>query len=185
MVVGSSVENQFTKHLDDITELLNGLEITDLQLRSSANREVIPTPGMLSITPSANVKYDPKKWKQDLSSEDNSYTFSYLSDDVSAVVISNRLPIPLDIVPGFVLAGFQTADPTATILSQEKRGVNGTEMWFIKMDGHVDNVPLTYWGYFYASKDGMVGAITISRKAASDEYETDRLEFLNGLRISR
>jgi hypothetical protein len=46
-------------------------------------------------------------------------------------------------------------------------------------------VPLTYWGYFYASKDGMVGAITISRKAASSEYEKERMEFLNGLRISR
>jgi len=184
MVVGSSVENQFAKHLDDITELLNGLEITDLELRSSANREIVPTPGMLSITPSTSVMYDHKKWKQDLSSEDDSYTFSYLTDDVSAVVISNRLPIPLDIVPGFVLAGFQTADPTATILSKEKRSVNGTEMWFIKMDGHVDNVPLTYWGYFYTSKDGMVGAITISRKTASSEYEKDRMEFLNGLRIS-
>jgi hypothetical protein len=185
MVVGSSVENQFAKHLEDITELLNGLEITDLQLRSSANREVIPTPGLLPITPSASVRYDHKKWKQDVASEDDNYTFSYLSDDVSAVVISNRIPLPMDIVPGFVLAGFQTADPTATIFSQEKRSVNGTEMWFIKIDGRVENVPITYWGYFYANKDGMVGAITISRKAASDEYETDRMEFLNGLRISR
>ena len=62
--------------------------------------------------------------------------------------------------------------------------MNGTEMWFIKIDGQVDNVPIAYWGYFYSSKDGMVGAITISRKAASSEFEKDRMEFLNGLRIS-
>src|SRR5262249_3031540 len=64
IMVIATIENQSIKNLEDSMELLNGLEVSDQQMPSSANREILPKQGLLFLNSKIWVEYDPKKWKQ-------------------------------------------------------------------------------------------------------------------------
>jgi hypothetical protein len=187
IVIGAAVENQFAKYLEDITELLDGLVIAEPDLSSSANRLALPTPGLLPLTSKISLSYNPKQWKQgpsDKNDDADTYTFSHSSGAGYAVITTLQLPLPLDTLPDIVLAGIRSEDPDAAIVFREKRMVNGTEMWFIKIEGKVRNVPVIFCTYLYSNTAGMVQVTTFTRKTGFGEYEKDFMDFLNGLRIS-
>jgi len=183
-VLGLIPETVFTDNIGELTEFLNGLEISDQELPTSANREAMPNPGLLSLNSKVSVQYDPKKWKQRPSNEVGHFTFAHSSGDAYAMVIVERIPIPIDSLPDIVLSNLQSADPNATIVFKQKRRVNGTDVWFMKSDAEVNKVPFFYCGYYYGGKGGTVQVVTVTGKTLFSEFEKDFMDFLNGLRIS-
>jgi hypothetical protein len=183
-VIGVIPETVFTKNIGEVTEFLNGLESSDQEVPSSANREAMPKAGLLLLNSRMSVKYDPKKWKQRRSDEVGHFTFTHSSGDGYAMVIVERIPTPIDSLPDIVLSNIHSADPNATIVFKEKRTVNGTDVWFLKMDAEVKTVPFIYCGYYYGGKGVTVQVVTFTAKTLFSEFEKDFLDFLNGLWIS-
>ena len=63
-VIGYTAEALFSKNIREVTEFLNGLEMSDHELPASANRDVLPSPGLLLVNSRVSIKYGPKKWTQ-------------------------------------------------------------------------------------------------------------------------
>jgi len=143
-------------------------------------------PGLLFVNSKVSIKYDPKKWNQRRSDEVGHFKFIHSSSDgyAMAMVIAERIPTPIDSLPDIVLSAIHSAGLNATIVFKEKRTVNGTDVWFLKMDGEVDTVPIVYCGYYYGGKGGTVQVVAFTAKTLFSEFEKDFMDFLNGLWIS-
>ena len=98
-------------------------------------------PGLLIVNSKVTIKYDPKKWKQQRSDEVGQFTFTHSSGDGYAMVVAERIPTSIDSLPDIVLSNLQLEDPNATIVFKEKRRVNGTDVWFLKIE-QVNRIPL-------------------------------------------
>jgi hypothetical protein len=189
-VIGYTAEALFSKNIREVTEFLNGLEISDQELPSSANRassgnrDVLPSPGLLLVNSRVSIKYDPKKWERHGTDEIGYFTFIHASGEVYAIVASGRFPPPIESVPDMALSIIQSKDPTATIVFKEMRRVNDSDVWFLKTENRSDSIPFVSCGYFYSGKSGGVSVIAFTRKSQSREFEKDLMDFLNGLSIS-
>jgi hypothetical protein len=183
-VVGYTPETLFSKNLGEVTEFLNGLEISGRESLSSANRDVLPSPGLLLINSKVSIKYDPRKWEQQGSGEIGYFTFVHSSGEVYAIVASGRFPPPIESVPDMALSIIQSKDPTAKIVFKEMRRVNDSDVWFLKTENRSDSIPFISCGYFYSGKSGGVSVIAFTRKSQFREFEKDLMDLLNGLSIS-
>jgi hypothetical protein len=182
--VAFTLDSMFVKNREELTEFLNGLEISDNDLTSSANREMESIPGSLSVNSKITIKYDPIKWRLTKSDEPGEFDFSHTAGDGYAKVITERISIPFDDLPDVVMSGLRSKDPNAELVSKEKRRVNGVDVWLLKTDATIDKIPFSFCGYYYSGASGTVQVITITGKNLRHEFENDFMEFLNGLRIS-
>jgi hypothetical protein len=131
-----------------------------------------------------SLKYDPQKWKEKPSSTNGRYTLVHSSGDGYALVIAERISLPLDALPEIALNNAKAKDPNAKIVYQEKRQVHGNDVWFLKTEAEIDHTPFVYLGYYYGGPGGTVQVITYTGKNLIKEYEKDFLELLNGLSVS-
>jgi hypothetical protein len=112
------------------------------------------------------------------------FLFRYSEGDGFALVIAERLEVPLDLLPDWVLANAQAKDPNARIVFKEKRHVHGVDVWFIKMEAEANGIPFVYLNYDYGGKAGTVQVMTYTGRKLFGEFEKDFLDFLNGLSVS-
>ncbi len=82
------------------------------------------------------------------------FSLKLKAGDGYGLVITERVPIPPDSFPSIALENAKKADPKAKITFQEKRKVNGLDVWFLKMEAVVKGIPLSYRGYYYVGKGG-------------------------------
>jgi hypothetical protein len=173
------------------TEFLDGLEILDDELPPAPLPSAIPgtsTPastGLLEMNAGKmSLKYDPEKWTQKPSSTAGHFTFGHKNGDGYALVVAERLTVPIDSLPDIALANAKEAAPDASITFREKRTIAGVEVWFLKLSVTASGVPLSYYGYYYSGKAGTIQILTYTGPNLVAEYEKDFLEFLNGFRIA-
>jgi putative serine protease PepD len=180
-----TVSTAFDRNVDEFTTFLDGLEITDQELPSPTTTSAETNQGGLLLLNSGTmgVTYDSKKWKQTQSKEGGRFEFDHVTGDGYAMVIAERIEIFTDSWPEIALANAKKVDPTARITFQEKRRVNGIEVWFLKLDAVSSGVPLTYYGYYYGGKAGSVQVLTYTGRTLVSEYEKDFVDFLNGFRL--
>jgi len=184
-----TADSLFEEHIVDLTEFLNGLEIADEELPSSqpsavADASEASGDGLLVFNKgSMSLKYDPTKWKQTASGESGRFTFQHRDGDGYGMVIAERISVPPDSWPEIALSHAKDADPNAKIIFQEKRSVNGVDVWFLKLAAESSKIPLIYYGYYYGGEGGSAQVITYTGRNLSSEYEKDFFEFLNGFRV--
>ena len=129
-VITYSPDSKFAKsNISEITEFLDGLDVRDQDLPSSANH--ILYPGMLSLSSTISLSYDPTKWKQVTTSDPRYFDFLHIAGHGHglAEVGVVRLTVPNEFVPVWVLASYKSSYPNAKLLATEKRTVNGTEVF--------------------------------------------------------
>jgi hypothetical protein len=142
-------------------------------------------PGLLRINRNISLKYNPDLWRQAAPQNDGEFALLHSSGDVHALVIAERIAVPLDSVEDVALANAQAVDPNAKIVFRDKRRVNGTVLHFLKIEANVDTVPMVYWGYFYAGENGTVQVVTYAAKTRLPGYEREFMDFLNGFVVSK
>jgi hypothetical protein len=172
-----------TRDIEELTDFLNGLEISDEHLPSTG----MVSSGLLRFN-SITVKFDPAKWEWEETDDPGKFTFTNSnsgSDDVGAMVLVERASsITIDALAKFAVSEFQNLDPKARIIYRKKCRVNGAKVWYLKIAAEVDKTPVMIFGYCYAGKAGTAQVYTIAKKSELPEYEKDCMEFLNGLVIS-
>jgi hypothetical protein len=179
-----TTQSSFIKNVELFTDLLNGLQIMDQPLPPSTPSNAFSDKGVLVLNDAkVNLKYDTKKWKQKQSDEPGKFSFTHSSGDGYAMVIAERITVPTDSLPDIAFSNAHSADPNAKIIFKETRLVNGSEVWFLKMDAEYNKIPFVYYGYYYSGNGGTVQVITYTAKSLLAEYDRDFMEFLNGLAV--
>src|SRR5258708_11600412 len=142
-------------------------------------------PGILKINRNISLKYDPDLWKQAAPHNDGEFVLLHSSGAGHALVIAERIAVPLDSVEDVALANAQAVDSNAKVVFRHKRRVNGADLYFLKIEANVDTVPMAYSGYFYAGENGTVQVVTYTAKSLLPEYEREFMDFLNGFVVSK
>jgi len=132
------------------------------------------------------VKYNPKEWEKIVPGEindDASHAFQMKNDDGYAMVIFERVGIPLESLGQIAIDQAFNVAPDLNLEKAEKRTINGKEMLCLQMSGITSGIPFTYLGYYYSDENRSIQFIAFT---GSNRFEVVRDQFeamLNGLII--
>ncbi|HEY2294905.1 MAG TPA: hypothetical protein VGM86_29730 [Thermoanaerobaculia bacterium] len=128
--------------------------------------------------------YNPKKWKVEKEEEAGRTSLEHTEGDGYAILISERVEIPLEGLKKIALSNAKEAAPDAEIIFEDKRKVNGKDILVLKLKGTISELPFFYYGYYYSGKEGTIQALTYTAQNLFDEFKPDFEELLNGLVVN-
>ncbi len=130
------------------------------------------------------VYYNPTVWKQQPGDNPNRTEFRHKDGDVYGLVIAERITMTLDALKEVALNNAKSVAPDTRIILEEKRQVGGKTVLCMQMEGTIDGIPFTYYGYYYTGKAGTLQLLTYTSQNLFSEYEKEMASFLNGLVIN-
>ncbi len=98
-----------------------------------------------------------------------------------AMLISEKLTIPIESLKNIVLENAREATPDIKIVHQEYRNVNGIQVLMLQMQGTIQGIQFTYFGYYYSNEQGTIQLLTYTGANMFQEYKNEIEKFLNGL----
>ncbi|MFD2698492.1 hypothetical protein ACFSQ0_10850 [Mesonia sediminis] len=132
-----------------------------------------------------NIGYylNPKQWSFNKSIEnpDAEYELALKGEDLYGLIITERVEIPLETLRSIALENGKTIVPDLKIVNQEYRTVNGLKVLQIRMDGNMQGIKITYYGYYYSNDKGTVQFITYTSQNLLDSYLPEIEKLLNGI----
>ncbi len=132
------------------------------------------------------IWYNSSKWKPippyNTSAE---FQFVHSSGDAYAMVIPERISIPLNTLKKAALFNAQRKATKAKIVYEKKKIVNGAEVLCLKIDGVIKGIPFSYYGYYWSGKSGTLQFITYTGRNLFNEFKKDFTDLLNGLVITK
>jgi hypothetical protein len=138
----------------------------------------------LNILKGAVLAYDPVKWTLAKGDKAGRHQLNHREGDGYALIIAERLEIPMASLKNIVLENARTAAPDARIVRQEQRRVNGADITCMEIAGTTQGIKFRYFGYYYAGKAGTIQVITYTGENLFPEYRSDFEELLNGFMVT-
>lgn len=137
--------------------------------------------------PEVSIAINPKKWdfKKADAGAASEYSFDLKAKDAYAMIITERIEIPLLTLRDVALKNARSVSPDMEVVKNEYRTVNGKKMLFMEMEGTIEGVGLTYYCYYYSYPGGSIQFLTYTSKQLAKEYKPDMEDLLNGLVISK
>jgi len=132
------------------------------------------------------IKYNPKDWEKIVPgeiNEDASHAFQMKNDDGYAMMIFERVGIPLESLAQIAIDQAYSVAPDLVVEKTEKRTINGKEMLFMQMSGTTSGIPFTYFGYYYSDENRSIQFLAFT---GANRFEVVKPQFealLNGLII--
>jgi hypothetical protein len=135
---------------------------------------------------SVSVFINPKTWSFEKVEGGQASEYKFLLREKSAygMMISEKISIPLETLKNIALQNAKKAAPDARLAKEEYRIVNGVKVLFMQMDGTIQGVTFSYYGYYYSSKSGSLQLITYTSQDLFASYQSEFEIFLNGLVIT-
>lgn len=125
---------------------------------------------------------DTDKWNysEAESEEVAEYNFERKGEDLYAMMISEKLEVPLEVLRTVALENARAAAPDIRIDHEEYRTVNGVNVLAMQMTGTIEGIRFTYYGYYYSNAGGTVQLLTYTGSSFFNEYKPEMEKFLNG-----
>ncbi len=130
------------------------------------------------------VWYDPEKWAPH-PPENKSVEFElgHATGNAGAMAIGERGEMPIEALKSVALKNAKETTPDAAIVSDKDITVNGTRVKAIRIDGTVENIPFSYYGYYWSGKGGTVQLIAYTGRHLFSGLSQDITDLLSGLVI--
>jgi hypothetical protein len=125
---------------------------------------------------------NPKKWsfKKAESNTEAEYEFQLKDGDLYGMALTEKVEIPLETLKYIALENGRSAAPDLKIMHEEYRTVNGTKVLMMQMNGTMQGIKFSYYGYYFSSEKGTAQFITYTSQNLLKEYTKDCEELLNG-----
>jgi hypothetical protein len=124
---------------------------------------------------------DPGKWKQTPSDDPTKISFRHATGEAYGMVVAERLAIPLPRLREIAISNAREAAPDVKVTLEEHRRVNDVDVLAMQMEGTIQGIPFTYYGYYFSGAQGSVQLLTYTGSNLFSEYKPEFEEFLNGL----
>jgi hypothetical protein len=108
------------------------------------------------------------------------YEFQLKDGDLYGMLISEKVPIPLETLKSIALENAQSVAPDIRSIKEEYRIVNGKKVLLLQMNGTTQGIKFSYYGYYYSDENGTVQLVTYTSQNLIDEYLPISEELLNG-----
>lgn len=129
----------------------------------------------------ATFSYNPAKWRPTQSKDPDKTTFQHVNGDGYAMIIAERLEIPLQKLKEIAVANARQAAPNIKVILEEPVKVNGLDVVAMQMQGTIQGIDFIYYGYYRSSPQGSIQVLTYTGRNLFSEFKPDFEEFLNGL----
>ncbi len=125
---------------------------------------------------------NPKTWsfRKGTENEAFEYQFQKKGEDLYAMMITEKLDIPVENLQQIAIRNAQAAAPDLKVIKEEYRNVNGIRVLMMQMTGTIQGMKFTYFGYYYSSEGGAVQLLTYTGTSLFDDFVEDIELFLNG-----
>lgn len=130
------------------------------------------------------IWFNPLKWHHKKAADSEKPTFVHKDGDIYAIVIAERFAMAQEALKELAIKNALSVAPDVKVIHEEERIVNGKKVLCMRMDGTIESVPFSYYGYYYAGKAGIVQLLTYTAQNLYSEYESEMTDFLNGLVIN-
>lgn len=139
-----------------------------------------------NVVEGLGVYLNPKEWtfKKSETGEAAEYNFDLKDKDAYGMLISERIEIPIENLMNIAIDNARSAAPDIKVVSREYRMVNGLKVLCMQMDGTIQGIAFSYFGYYYSSPKGTVQFLTYTSSSLLKDYRAKMEELLNGLSVS-
>ena len=129
--------------------------------------------------------YDRNKWlvDQDIDNASAEFELTHVGGDRYAVIIPERIQIPLETLKIAAIANAKKVAPDTRISFEEKRIVNGRKILCLKLNATIQGIPVSYINYYYSGKAGAVQLMAYTGQNLLAEYQSDLMDLLNGFEV--
>jgi len=124
---------------------------------------------------------DPGKWRQTPSEDPTKLSFRHATGEAYGMVVAERLAIPLSRLKEIAVSNARDAAPDVKVTFEEPRRVNDVDVLAMQMEGTIQGIPFTYYGYYFSGPQGSVQLLTYTGSNLFAEYKPEFEDFLNGL----
>lgn len=124
-----------------------------------------------------------KKWtfKKGEGDDVSEYEFERKGEDIYALLVSEKLEIPIEGLADIAYQNAKSAAPDIRIEKKEYRMVNDKKILMMQMSGSMSGMKITYFGYYYSNDSGTVQLLTYTGSKLFNDYLSEIELFLNGL----
>jgi hypothetical protein len=167
------------KYSNDSTKKRLEISVNPKPFKKSDNSTFL----VKSTKTEVGIWVDPKKWsfKKSETNEDAEYQLQLKGKDLYGMVITEKIEVPLETLKGIALENARAAANDAEIVKQEYRTVNDKKILFLQINGTLQGIKFTYYGYYYSSESGTVQLIAYTAQNLINDLKADAEELLNGL----
>ena len=126
---------------------------------------------------------NPQKWTITPSTKEEAteYGLRLKDEDLFALILTEKIEVPLETLKNIALKNAKEAAPDATIAKEEYRVVNGKKVLMLTITRNIQGINFIYFGYYYSSKSGTVQFLTYPAQNMYDGYLSECETLLNGL----
>jgi hypothetical protein len=125
---------------------------------------------------------NPKKWLFERGSgTDREYNLQLKGEDLYAMLITERIIIPMETLKKAAIQNALQATPDAQVLYEDYRMVNGLKVLCMQLKGTVQGIKFMYLGYYYSDGHGTVQFTAWTSENLWNSYRESATELLNGL----
>jgi len=126
---------------------------------------------------------NPKMWsfKKGIDNPDAEYELQLKEGDLYGMVISEKLEIPLETLKVIAFENGKAAAPDLNIVKEEYRIVNGIKVLLLQMNGTMQGIKFSYYGYYFSNTNGTVQFITYTSQNLLESYKPKIENLLNGI----
>jgi hypothetical protein len=125
---------------------------------------------------------DPKEWKFQKAPENEAAEFQFQKkdEDIYAMLISEKIEVPIEKLKEIAFSNAQGAAPDVVITQEEYRNVNGIQVLMMQMTGTIQGIKFVYFGYYYSNTNGTIQFLTYTSQNLFQNYKEDMEDLLNG-----
>lgn len=126
---------------------------------------------------------NPEKWdfKKAIDNPSAEYELQLKEKDLYSMIITEQIVIPLTNLKNIALQNGRAAAPDLQIVKEEYRIVNGLKVLLLQMNGTIQGIKFSYYGYYFTNSSGTLQYITYTAQSLLKDYMEDIEELLNGL----
>ncbi|HLV92487.1 MAG TPA: hypothetical protein VKX34_05135 [Aequorivita sp.] len=126
---------------------------------------------------------DPKAWSFRKSTEnpDAEYEFNMKEEDLYGMVLTEKFEIPLQSLKLIAVENAKEVAPDLKIVKEEYRNVNGLKVLLLHMNGTMQGIKVSYYGYYYSNETGTVQFITYTSQNLMNTLIEEGDKLLNGI----
>jgi len=126
---------------------------------------------------------NPSLWsfKKATKNAEAEYELALKDGDLYATIISEKVEIPLETLRAIALENGKAVAPDLKIVKEEYRTVNDLRILLLQMNGTMQGIKVSYYGYYFSNSNGTVQFVSYTSQNLINNYKTECDKLLNGL----
>lgn len=154
---------------------------------SSFNKPLTSTKKVNGINNAYEIWYNQKDWKIIPAKTLNpkaDVALQLLKGDAYAMLLYEEIEIPIENLSQIAFDNAIKVASDMEMIDREYRVVNNKKLIWMRMDGTVQGMKISYYSYYYSNNKGSIQFLTFTGQNVINKYENVIEDILNGLIIN-